>query len=71
MAKRQQLSAPVMRRPARFHADKPGGQLRHRDVASSLDPADQNINMGRQRTAARRTSLPGQCDGPRPHLALR
>ncbi len=50
---------------------KPGGELSHRDVAFSLDTADQNINMGRQRTTARRTSLPGRCDRPRPHLALR
>jgi hypothetical protein len=46
-------------------------QFRHRYIAFSLNPPDQNIYMCRQRAATWRTPLPRRRDRTSPRLALR
>jgi hypothetical protein len=48
-----------------------GCQLRHRDVALGINPADQNINMRRQRTTPKGATLTRWHDRSRSRLALR
>jgi hypothetical protein len=65
---------PGKRRWMRLHpmpVKQPVRQFWHLNVACGIYPADQNIRMRRQRTPARRATLPLWCDRSRPRLALR